>query len=89
MRVAAGIEFECDVDCDGGGIAVNLENGDNSLIVKLDHIRIWKGNSPDEKAATGLQGGADDRVFRLDRTALNECTSLVADRKELAARRHK
>src|SRR5271168_2017945 len=70
--VAAGIDFECDVDCDGGGIAVNLANGDNSLIVKLDRIRIWKGNSPDEKATTGLQGGADDRVFRLDRTALNE-----------------
>jgi hypothetical protein len=87
--VAAGVDFECDVDCDGGGIAVNLENGDNSLIVKLDHIRIWKGNSPDEKAATGLQGGADDRVFRLDRTALNECAPLVADRKELAAMRHK
>jgi len=51
---------------------VNLENGDNSLISKLDRIRIWKGNSPDEKATTGLQGGADDRVFRLDRTALNE-----------------
>ena len=87
--VAAGIDFECDVDCDGGGIAVNLANGDNSLIVKLDRIRIWKGNSPDEKAATGLQGGADDRVFRLDHTALNECTSLFADRKELAAMRHK
>jgi hypothetical protein len=57
--------------------------------VKLDRIRIWKGNSPDEKAATGLQGGADDKVFRLDRTALNECTSLVTDRKELAAMRHK
>ena len=87
--VAAGVDFECNVDCDGGGIAVNLENGDNSLIVKLDHIRIWKGNSPDEKAATGLQGGADDRVFRLDRTASNECAPLVADRKELAAMRHK
>ena len=27
---AAGIDFQCDVDCDGGGIAVNLANNDNS-----------------------------------------------------------
>ena len=33
--------------------------------------------------------GVDDKVFRLDRTKLDECTSLIADRKELAAMRHK
>jgi hypothetical protein len=85
----AGIDFECDVDCDGGGVDVTLANSDNSAIVKLDHIRIWKGNAPDATAAGALQGGADDKVFRLDRTSLSECTSLVADRKELAAMRHK
>jgi hypothetical protein len=36
-----------------------------------------------------LTGGADDRVFRLARANLNECTSLVSDRKELAAIRRK
>ena len=85
----AGIDFECDVDCDGGGVTVTLANNDNSVIVKLDHIRIWKGNAPDANAAGALQAGADDKVFRLDRTGLNECASLVADRKELAAMRHK
>jgi hypothetical protein len=44
---------------------------------------------PNDSAATGLQGGADDKAFRLDRTGLNECASLIADRKELAAMRHK
>jgi len=83
------IDFGCSVDCDGGGIAVNLANNDASMIVKLDRITIWKGNSPDENAKQGLQGGADDKVFRLDRTGLNECAPLVADRKELAAMRHK
>ncbi len=89
VTVPAGIDFECDVDCDGGGISVNLANNDGSVIVKLDRIRIWKGNSPNAAAAGALQGGADDKVFRLDRTGLNECGSLVADRKELAAMRHK
>jgi hypothetical protein len=87
--VATGIDFECSVDCDGGGIAVNLANSDNALIVKLDRIRIWKGKTPDLDAAGEMRGGDDDKVFRLDRTDANECTSLVADRKELAAMRHK
>jgi hypothetical protein len=83
------IDFPCNVDCDGGGIAVNLANGDNSLMVKLDRIRIWKGTDPDDAPLRSLQGGADDKVFRLDRASLDECRSLVTDRKELAAMRHK
>jgi hypothetical protein len=86
---AAGIDFQCDVDCDGGGIAVNLTNGDNAAIVKLDRIRIWKSTDPDGAAPRGLQGGADDKILRLDRTSLDECKSLVTDRKELAAMRRK
>jgi hypothetical protein len=85
----ADIDFECDVDCDGGGVTVTLANSDNAVIVKLDRVRIWKGNSPDAKAAGALQGGDDDKIFRLDRTSISECASLVADRKELAAMRHK
>jgi len=84
-----GIDFECDVDCDGGGVNVTLSNNDNSVIVTLDHIRIWKGDAPDAKAAGALQAGQDDKVFRLDRTSASECTSLVVDRRELAAMRHK
>jgi hypothetical protein len=84
-----GIDFQCDVDCDGGGVNVTLANKDNSVIVTLDHIRIWKGDAPDAKEAGALQGGEDDKIFRLDRTSTSECTSLVADRKELAAMRHK
>jgi hypothetical protein len=87
--VAQGLDFECDVDCDGGGIGVSLAESDKAVIVKLDRIRIWKGNTPDDTAATALHGGADDKVFRLDRTAVSECAALVADRKELAAMRHK
>ncbi|HWG06726.1 MAG TPA: hypothetical protein VG271_17095 [Beijerinckiaceae bacterium] len=85
----SGIDFSCSVDCDGGGMTVNLANKDASVIMKLDRIRIWKGKDPDEAAVSALQAGADDKVFRLDRTSVGECTSLVADRKELAAMRHK
>src|ERR1700731_3172296 len=89
-EIPAGVDISCGVDCDGGGVPVSLANNDASLIVKpIDRIRIWKGKNPDEPAATALNAGADDKVFRLDRTKLDECTPLVADRKELAAMRHK
>jgi hypothetical protein len=88
--IPAGVDIACGVDCDGGGVTVSLANNDASLIVKpIDRIRIWKGKNPDESAATALNAGADDKVFRLDRTKLDDCTPLVADRKELAAMRHK
>ena len=48
-----------------------------------------EGKDHDDSAASALTGGADDKVFRLDRMSLNECTSLVANRKELVAMRHK
>ena len=86
---AAGIDFQCNVDCDGGGIAVNLANNDNALIVKLDRMRIWKSTDPDGAPDRFMEGGADDKVFRLDRVSLDECRPLVTDRKELAAIRSK
>ena len=79
----------CGVDCDGGGINVLMADEDKSVIVKLERIRIWKDKNYDEDAARDLVAGADDKSFRLDRTTLKDCESLVTDRKELAAMRHK
>ncbi len=83
------LEIHCSVDCDGGGVQIGLAKGDKSVILRLEHIRIWDANKPDEDATHSLDGGADDRVFRLDRVDVEQCASLVADRKELAAMRHK
>jgi hypothetical protein len=86
----AGMDFGCGVDCDGGGINVSLGSKDQSILVKLPTgIRIWKGKDPDESAESALTAGADDKIFRLDRTSLTECAPLASDRKELAAMRHK
>jgi hypothetical protein len=82
------LHLGCAVDCDGGGISVELSNADKSTLVRLDSIRIWRNNKPEDEGLD-LSGGADDRVFRLDRANLEVCRSLVADRKELAAMRHK
>jgi hypothetical protein len=82
------MQLGCAVDCDGGGISVELAHADKSTLIRLEHIRIWQNNKPDDEDLD-LSGGADDRVFRLDRAKLDECRSLITDRKELAAMRHK
>ncbi len=83
------IRLGCGVDCDGGGIDVALSRNDTSAIIRLERIRIWQNNRPDDDAEDSLVAGADDKIFRLDRADASECASLVTDRKELAALRHK
>lgn len=83
------IDFRCGVDCDGGGININLAQDNASVLVKLESIRIWRGKNYDEDAALSLNAGADDKEFHLDRTSINDCASLAANRKELRAMRHK
>ena len=78
----------CGVDCDGGGISVELPPANTFLLVRLEFIRIWNNNKPDDDGFS-LSGGADDKVFRLERTNLADCASLVTDREELAALRRK
>lgn len=83
------IRFDCGVDCEGGGISIALSKDDRSAIVRLERITIWQRNKPDAEAGDALLAGADDRIFRLDRTDTRDCAALVTDRKELAAIRHK
>jgi len=74
----------CAVDCDGGGISVEMTPDNKATLVRLDRIRIWQNNKPDDEGLD-LSGGADDKIFRLDRANLDLCRSLITDRKELAA----
>ncbi|MBH5401649.1 hypothetical protein HZZ13_28240 [Bradyrhizobium sp. CNPSo 4010] len=83
------VRLGCGVDCEGGGIGVALSRDDKSAIVRLERVRVWQNNKPDDDAEHSLTAGADDKIFRLDRTDDSECASLVTDRKELAALRHK
>ncbi len=90
MTRPAGIDFECDVDCDGGGVNVNLANNDNSVIVKLDqHPHLERQRCPTRRPRAHCRPAPTTRCSGSTAPASNECTSLVADRKELAAMRHK
>jgi hypothetical protein len=83
------LRLGCGVDCDGGGIEVAMSKDDKSAIIRLERVRIWQNNKPDEEESGSLVAGADDKMFRLDRAELRECASLITDRKELAALRRK
>ena len=81
------VRFGCGVDCDGGGINIAMNKDDKSVLVRLERVRIWRHNKPDEDASDALVAGKDDAIFRLDRAPLEECRTLVTDRKELASMR--
>jgi hypothetical protein len=76
----------CSVECDGGGLDVELTADAKATIVRVGSVRIWNDKKPDDDDLH-LESGADDRVFRLDRAQLDMCKSLVTDRDELAAMR--
>lgn len=82
------IRLGCGVDCEGGGIEVAMKD-EKSALIRLERIRIWERNKADDDASNDLVAGADDKIFRVDRADLHECSELVTDRKELAALRHK
>ena len=83
------VHLGCGVDCDGGGIEVAMSKDDKSAIVQVERVRIWQNSKPDEELSDALVGGADDKVFRLDRADTRDCAALVTDRKELAELRRK
>jgi hypothetical protein len=82
------IRLGCGVDCEGGGIGVAMKD-DRSALIRLTRIRVWERNKPDDDASNDLVAGADDKIFRVDRADLHECSELVTDRQELAALRRK
>ncbi|MBW7966602.1 hypothetical protein [Bradyrhizobium sp. BR 10261] len=88
-KEGAEVRLGCGVDCEGGGIGIALSKDDKSAIVRLESVRVWLHNNPDDEAERSLVAGSDDGIFRLDRADNSECAALVTDRKELAALRHK
>ncbi len=75
----------CGVDCDGGGLSIELSADNKSTVVRLERIALWNNSKPDDDERPSLEAGADDAVFRLDRAALALCKSLMPDKDELAA----
>ena len=73
-----GSALACGIECDGGSIGVRVKSRDAVLIDIPDGARIWDPDSEDEPPATA-RFGADDKVFRLERTDIKTCLPLVWD----------
>jgi len=70
------LHLGCGVDCDGGGISIEMANVDKSALVRIERVSIWDSNNPNAER-TGFDGGADDQLFRLDRVDLEQCRPLM------------
>jgi hypothetical protein len=82
------ISFSCDVECGGGGLEIALSKDDKSAIVNLEVIGVWDRKHPKRDAMT-LEGGADDKVFRLDRVDNAECADLLTNHPAMASLQRK
>jgi hypothetical protein len=80
------ISFSCDVECGGGGLEVAMSKDDKSAIVKLEVIGVYDRQHPKRDAVT-LEGGVDDKVFRLDRVDSAECADLTSHREVASLQR--
>ncbi len=84
-ELADKLHIGCGVDCDGGGISIEMANSDKSTIVRLNEVAIWNSDKPNDERGS-LNAGADDRMFRLDRADLDACRSLMDSSEEFAAK---
>ena len=83
------VQFECNPDCDGGGMTIALSKDNKSAIMSLGHIVVTERGKPVDDKGETLSGNGDDKVFRVDRADLSECAELLTDSKELAVLGHK
>jgi len=66
----------CGVDCDGGGIEIEPVAGrDDTILLRLERIRMTLGCGEGE--AVELEGGADDKVFKLTKAPRPICEAMA------------
>ena len=75
--------LSCGIDCDGGHIDVRVKN-ETSLLVEIpEYARIFDPSDlqTDERADVPDKArfGADDKIFRVDRTDLKDCAPVIYD----------
>ncbi len=88
QETADKLTLGCGVDCDGGGLSVEMANADRAVLVRLDQIAMWDSAKPDDERMS-FDAGPDDQVFRLDRVSLDDCHSLMPSSEEFAAAQQK
>lgn len=79
--------LNCGADCDGGHFDITT-NGQSSIMLSIPaSVRLWDPASTDDgpgDAPKGADFGSDDKLFKLDRAALDQCTSVMNDDEKAA-----
>ncbi|MCB1496427.1 MAG: hypothetical protein KDJ86_11615 [Bauldia sp.] len=68
----------CGIECDGGHIGIRIKNAESILVDIPYGARTWDPAS-EEEPPEDARFGLDDKLFRLDRTALPDCAPLIWD----------
>ena len=73
----------CGVECDGGSLSVRVKSETSVLVDIPDSVRLFDPSESEEEPGgdlpKGARFGADDKLFRLDRTALKDCVPVIYD----------
>jgi|UPI0005658463 hypothetical protein len=79
--------LHCGIDCDGGTIGVRIKDKNSILLDIPDGARVSDDEGEEELSdlPKGAKFGSDDKIFRLDRTALSTCLPLASDEETKAA----
>jgi len=73
----------CGVECDGGGIEIEPVAGtDGAVLARLERIRMTLGCS--DGPSVDLDGGLDDKVFKLSKVPRRLCEAVEADARKPA-----
>ncbi len=74
-------QLGCGVECDGGGISVELSKDARFTLVRFETLRgLPKLNS--EEQGVEIESDANEAALRLERASLEECRSLIIDEDE-------
>lgn len=70
--------ISCVVDCDGGGLTLEKLPPAGGLMVRIDEegIVMYHDCDGEDKEAVLVKPGADDKVFRLEKTSDEACRAL-------------
>lgn len=73
--------LSCGVECDGGSLSVRVKNEQSILVDIPESVRLFDPSAGEESAdlPKGARFGSDDKLFRLDRTELSDCTPVIYD----------
>ena len=73
----------CGIDCDGGHLGVRVKDARSLLVEIPNSVRIFDPadmeGEADADLPQGARFGADDKLFRTDRTDLRDCVPLIYD----------